>query len=142
MANTLEKIATLLQQLQIDILSNQNKFETCRKLAQLALLVEEVKREKKPEKHKNDIPNSTHYTLTTSLTLAPKGTERKKKKGKIMNSLVLLQYLIVEVLTTLKFKKTLKKKKGQNIIIRKLNYIKLGDINIRITQISFKIPKY
>ena len=88
-ADTLEKTATLLQQLQIDILGNQNKFETYRKLAQLALLVKEVKREKKLEKHENNVPNSICCILTTSPTLAPKSIERKKKKGKVINSLVL-----------------------------------------------------
>ena len=88
MADTLEKTATLLWQLQIDVLGNQNKFETCGKLAQLALLVEEAKREKTLEKCENDAPDSTRCTLIASPTPAPKGTGRKKKKGKVVNSLV------------------------------------------------------
>ena len=142
MADILEKTATLLRQLQIDVLGNQNKFETYGKLAQLVLLVKEAKREKKPEKRENDAPNSTRRTLTASPTLAPKGTGRKKKKGKVVNSLVSPQRLIMEVPTTPEPEKTLEKKKSWNIVARKSNHAKLGDVDIRTTQASPKIPKY
>ena len=142
MADTLEKTATLLRQLQIDVLGNQNKFETCGKLAQLALLVEEAKREKTPEKRENDAPDSTRRTPTASPTLAPKGTGRKKKKGKVVNSLVSPQRPIVEVPTTPEPEKTLEEEKGWNVVARKSNHAKPGDVDIRTTQASPQTPKY
>ena len=142
MADTLEKTGTLLRQLQIDVLGNQNKFETCGKLAQLALLVEEAKREKTPEKRENDAPDSTRRTPTASPTPAPKGTGRKKKKGKVVNSLVSPQRPIVEVPATPEPEKTLEEEKGWNVVARKSNHAKPGDVDIRTTQASPQTPKY
>ena len=59
-----------------------------------------------------------------------------------MNSLVSPQRPIVEVPATPEPEKTLEEEKGWNVVTRKSNHVKPGDVNIRTTQASSQTPKY